>query len=175
MLPLIVIGADEVVAQSFAAPNLGRALESPLEFFSNAETAMGVLNARWASYLSIAPQFRSERAVRDMIEWEEENGWKANVFYGPRALGEATIGKPQRLAHTGWTAILTHNLQDSDPAKPRRMMAGVPEGEDQSSIVWQAAPMLRAHFVVDVTARDSEGKPRGLLDVLDLLEKQPQP
>lgn len=182
MLPLIVIGADEVVMRALTRENLGREPQCLVRFFDSAEIAMQALNAGLAAaiakagYVVDSGQDMSHGLDDQVVVWDRsDQGWMANVFYGPKALGEATIGKPQRLAHTGWTAILTHSVQDSDPAKPRRMMAGIPEGEDQSSIVWQAAPMLQANFVVDVAARDSEGKPRGLLDVLNLLERQPQP
>lgn len=170
MLPLIVIGADETVAQSLTEPSLGRTLQGPLMFFDTAEEAAHALNAE----LDRATQLGYP--TPELVEFDGSgDGWRANVLYGPKALGEATIGKPDRLAHTGWTVVLTHGAMDNDPAAPRRVIAGIPEGEDQSSIVWQAAPMLRAHFVVDVNARDAEGKPRGLLDVLDHLAQKLQP
>lgn len=170
MLPLIVIGADETVAQSLTEPSLGRTLTTPLMFFDTAEEATHALNAELDRAVQLG------EPTPDLVEFDGAGeGWRANVLYGPRMLGLATIGQPARLAHTGWTVILTHDVLDDDPSKPRRVVAGVPEGVDRSSIVWQAAPMLRAHFVVDVAARDAEGHPRGLLDVLDHLAQRLQP
>lgn len=164
MLPLIVIGADETVT---AALNH---LEVPARLYPNAETAAHALNDE------VDRAGKLGHRTPELIDFDDSGpGWQVNVAYGPKVLGRAAIGKPDVLAHTGWTLVLDHHLADNDPSRARRVYEGAPEGQDNSTIVWQAAPMLRANFVVDVTAGSGPNQARALSQVLDHMTQHLQP
>jgi hypothetical protein len=164
MLPLIVVGADDTVTQ--ALKDLPEAPE--IIFYPSAEAAQYAL----VSELTRTTLIGTSR----LVHWDDNRlGWQANVAYGPRALGPAAIGMPQRLAHVGWTLVLDHGITAHDPAAPRRVYEGVPEGEDVSTIVWQAAGSLHAHFVVDVTGPPVPSYPSPLVWVLTKMTERIEP
>lgn len=145
MLPLIVIGADSVVGQAFQ--NCVVPIQ-PVVFYVDSEAATNALND------ALLDAVQSGVHPAGMVEFDDDRqAWIANVAYGPESFCLATIAKPVRLAHTGWTLVLAHGIKSNDPGVPRRVVDGTPEGRDQSTVVWQAAPMLQAQVVVDVESQ----------------------
>jgi len=174
VLPLIVIGADERTREAVTSALNLVGLPSPFKCLH-----MDYEDIAQAS-CSLSDALRCERdspgTFTRYVEFDDERpGWKASVAYGPKALGPATVAQSSRLAHTGWTLVLAWGAPDL--SAPRRVTEGVAEGADQSSIAWQAAPMLGANFLVDLSAEDPRGKLRypGLVTVLTQMRERVEP
>jgi hypothetical protein len=161
MLPLIVIGADERTEQAIRGTGLA---EPSLRFFENTDQAVYALND------DLSEAVREGTPFRGMVEFDGgRNAWRANVAYGPRVLGWAAVAQSPKLPHTGWTLTLTWDLPD--PAAPRRVVDGTPEGQDQSTIATQAAIMLGANLLIDLQA----GSGYGLSMVLNQMRQRVEP
>lgn len=165
MLPLIVIGADERTKQAVEAENVG----VRLIFFEDTEAAAYVLNDElgWSA--------GGGHPDPNLIEFDtRRNAWRCNVAYGPKSLGQAAIAKGAKLPHTGWTLALTWEMPDS--AMPRRMVGDTPAGEDQSTLARQAASMLGANLLIDLSiAVTLNGRSTGLAIAFDQMRKQVEP
>lgn len=166
MLPLIVIGADERTAAAFQRCSVPI---QPCYFYETTEDAAHALNDQ----LSAA----AEQGYPDptTIEFDGgRNAWRANVAYGPKVLGLAATGQPVKLAHTGWTLVLTWSKPDQ--STPRRMVAGVPQGQDESTVALQAAPMLAANLFIDLSISEADGTYfPGLVGALGQMKQRIEP
>lgn len=168
MLPLIVIGADEPTRQACETEEANRP-DLDIQFFEDAESAAYALND------GLDAAARDGRPGPYFVDFDtRRNAWQCSVAYGPKVFGKAAIGQDVKLAHTGWTLVLT--WAPGDPAAPRRMVGGKPEGEDQSTIAWQAAPMLAANLVIDLAEPATDGVQfPGLVTVLKTMRERIEP
>lgn len=167
MLPLIVIGADDRTVEAI------QQCPVPVQqcrFYDDTETAAYTLNDELAAAGRIGYP-----APETVLFDGGRNAWQASVAYGPKVLGRAATGQPVRLPHTGWTLVLAWDL--GDPAKPRRTTDGRTTDPDQSTLVWQAGPMLAANFIIDLGAADPPGRPTlpGLVRVLAEMQQRVEP
>jgi hypothetical protein len=167
LLPLIVIGADDRTVEAFQQCPVPI---QPCRFHEDTEAAVYALNDELAAAVQLG------HPSPELVEFDgARNAWKANVAYGPTVLGRAATGQPVKLPHTGWTLVLAWGL--GDPAKPRRVADWRPSEPDQSTLVWQAGPMLAANFVIDLAVPDSgEGLSfPGLVRVLAQMRERVEP
>jgi len=133
MLPVVIIGADATVQEALAAWPRVHAYHTVEE-----------------AQFSLADLLQADAATIA----QEEDSWQCSVVYGHEAAGLAVTGQPQRLAHTGWTIVAHHGINDR-PGAARRVVGGKVGGEDVSTMVWQASTVLRANFVLDVSDPDA--------------------
>lgn len=166
MLPLIVIGADERTTAAFQQCPVPI---QPCRFYEDTEAAAYELND--AMRTAIADGYPGPGLVQFDAS---RNAWRANVAYGPKALGLAVTGQPVKLPHTGWTLALVWS--PVDPAASRRVVGGAPEGRDQTTLAWQAAVMVAAHVIIDLAVPASDGTPYpGLVAILGQMTQKVEP
>lgn len=145
MLPLIVIGADERTAGAFQQC---RVPIQPCYFYETTEAAAHALNDQLA--LAVQRGYPEQ----DTIEFDGgRDAWRANVAYGPKVLGLAATGQPVKLAHTGWTLVLTWGKPVQ--STPRRVVEGQAQGPDESTVALQAAAMLAANLLIDLSVSEA--------------------
>lgn len=152
MLPVVIIGADATVREAFQAW---------------ADDGVQVLTYETAEDATYALTDRLT-AGDTLVEQAADGQWECTVVYADKAFGPALCGKPERLAHTGWTIVAGAGI-DRNPERPRRVVDGQAAPVATSTIVWQAAVVLQASLVVDVATAG------GLSDVRHLLEERPTP
>lgn len=150
MLPTIVIGAEGELADKLA----------------NAWQAAGADPEDLYLYGDV------EAAAFDLIDLEpeafhrdEQGHWQVNILWGPLAWGMAAAGQTPELAHTGWTVLIGSSIRD-DQDKPRRVVGGQVQGELSDTRIFEAAPKMRAQFVMDV-----DGQTNGQTSVAWLVGK----
>jgi hypothetical protein len=138
VLPLIVIGADDLVKTALEP----YAQVGHIAYHPTAEAAHYAL---------------CDAAAREglqMLVVDDELGWPVHVGYGPEGYGALTVGsvasqRMARLRHTGHTLILGHDI-DPDPGRPVRFLGGGPAGEPPNTSVWQAAIAVSADHILDL-------------------------
>jgi hypothetical protein len=139
MLPIVIIGADATVLEAFQSwRDAGRRVLD----FETAEVAHFALT-----------DARDRETMKDTaeppLELSKQDEWQCTVVYGAEAFGPAASGHPELLPHTGWTIVAHYGIHDTQ-ATPRRVVGGVVQGVNPTTIIWQAGVKLRAHMVVDV-------------------------
>jgi hypothetical protein len=141
MLPLIVIGADDVVRAALEP----YAQVGHIEHHPTAETAHWSLVAAGAVY--------EDHPLLAPIDPR----WSVHVGYGPDYFGQLAVGStalPSRLPHAGHTLILAHDV-DPDPGRAIRVTDGAPAGEPPITTCWQAAVAVSADRVLDLAQPDA--------------------
>jgi hypothetical protein len=136
MLPLIVIGADDVVRAALEP----YAQVGHIEYHPTAEAAHWSLVAAEVGY----------------VDYDDER-WPVHVGYGPDYFGQLAVGSTSqhsRLEHAGHTLILAHDV-DPDPGRVIRVQDGAPRGEPPITTCWQAAVAVSADRVLDLAQPDA--------------------
>jgi hypothetical protein len=172
VLPLIVIGADERTAAAFQQCPVPI---QPCRFYEDTERAVYALNDELGAAVVAGYVVDSGQDQPGLVEFDRvRNGWRANVAYGPKVLGLAATGQPVKLAHTGWTLVLTWGKPDQ--SAPRRMVGDQPQGQDESTVALQAAPMLAANMLIDLSVSEANGTYfPGLVGALGQMKQRIEP
>lgn len=145
MLPIVIIGADATALEAFQSwRDAGRRVLD----FETAEAAHFALTDERDHEHSKGETFEGKHPLPP-LELSKQDEWQCTVVYGVEAFGPAVAGRPELLPHTGWTVVAHHGIHDTQAA-PRRVVDGVVQGAEPSTIIWQASVKLRAHMVVDV-------------------------
>jgi hypothetical protein len=163
MLPVVVIGADDIVREAFDAWN-GEV--EWVSFYDTAEDASFGLDDRIT-----ADAKRAEPDPSLPVPSHDETGrWHVSVVYGPLAFGPLTTGQPAKLAHNGWTILADAELKN-DQRKPRRVRGQVVEGEHAQTMVFEAMARAQANFVVDVALASGDASLGTLRELMEARER----
>jgi hypothetical protein len=167
VLPLIVIGADERTGSALRQCGA----EPDCRFYDNTEDAAYALNDDLRQAVAASVHY----GAPGVVEFDgHRNAWRVNVAYGPKVLGLAATGQPVRLPHTGWTLVLAWNLPDIRTS--RRVVGGVLSGPDEPTIPTQAATMLGANVIVDLSAPATDATPfPGLVAMFAQMRERSEP
>lgn len=142
MLPLIVIGAPDVMRTALEP----YAEVGHIEHHTTAEEAQYALADREAALPG---------DTEGLLDLPTSERWRVHAAYGPLAYGPlisaGTTGHwTTRLGHTGHTLILGWEL-DPEPSRPRRVIGHEVGGVNPNTMAWQAATVVGADVVVDVS------------------------